>query len=132
MANVMPSKEERFRLFLFATMAVGCRDQFFGLGYGQCGEEVGKHGAQRAAQPDIEEVRKVSIANVVVVRWVGGDDHYLVLKVWLAALALRAAQLMARYATMHLKRVLLRPCLDLYVSILFSSPGATKRGLSSA
>jgi hypothetical protein len=66
-------QEELLGLFL-AAVAVGRGDQFLGLGHGQRGEEVGKDGLERAAQPDVEEVREVGVADVVVVGRVGGDD----------------------------------------------------------
>ena len=65
-------EEERLRLLL-AAMAVGRRHQFFGLGHGERRKEVGKDRLQRAAQPDIEEVRQVGVADVVVVRRVSGE-----------------------------------------------------------
>jgi hypothetical protein len=66
-------EEERLGLLL-AAVAVGRGDQFLGLGHGQRGEEVGEDGPQRAAQPDVEEVREVGVADVVVVGRVGGDE----------------------------------------------------------
>ena len=66
--------EEEGLGLLLAAVAVGRGDQFLGLGYGERGEEVGEDGLQRAAQPDVEEVRQVGVADVVVVGWVGGDD----------------------------------------------------------
>ena len=41
---------------------------------GERGEEVGKDWTERAAQPDVEEVREVSVADVVVVRRVCGNE----------------------------------------------------------
>ena len=66
-------KEERLRLLL-AAVAIRRGNQFFGLGHGERGEEVGEDGLQRAAQPDIEEVRQVGVADVVVVGRIGGND----------------------------------------------------------
>ena len=66
-------EEEGLRLLL-AAVAVGRGDQFLGLGHGERGEEVGEDGPQRAAQPDVEEVRQVGVADVVVVGRIGGDD----------------------------------------------------------
>ncbi len=66
-------EEERLRLLL-AAVAVGRGDQLLGLGHGERGEEVGEDGPQRAAQPDVEEVRQVGVADVVVVGRIGGDD----------------------------------------------------------
>jgi hypothetical protein len=43
---------------LLAAVAVGRRHQFLGLGHGQRGEKVREKRAQRAAQPDVEEVRQ--------------------------------------------------------------------------
>ena len=66
-------EEEGLRLLL-AAMAVRRGDQFLGLGHGERGEEIGKDRLQRAAQPDIEEIRKVSVADVVVVGRISGND----------------------------------------------------------
>lgn len=66
-------QEERFRL-LFAAVTPGGSDQFFRLGYSQRGEEVGEDRLQRATKPNVEEVRQVSIADVVVVGRIGGYD----------------------------------------------------------
>ena len=66
-------EEECLRLLL-AAVTVGRSDQLLGLGYGERGEEVGEDGLQRAAQPDVEEVGEVGVADVVVVGRVGGDD----------------------------------------------------------
>ena len=66
-------QEKRLGLLL-AAVAIGRGDQFLGLGYGERGEEVGEDRLQRAAQPDVEEVRQVGVADIVVVGWVGGDD----------------------------------------------------------
>ena len=52
---------------LLAAVAIGCGDQLLGLGHCERGEEVWEDGPQRAAQPDIEEVRQVSVADIVVV-----------------------------------------------------------------
>ena len=49
-------EEERLRLLL-AAVAVWRSDQLLGLGHGERGEEVREDGLQRAAQPDVEEVR---------------------------------------------------------------------------
>ena len=65
-------EKERLCLFL-AAVAVGRSDQLLGLWHGQRGEEVGEDRLQRAAQPDVEEVREIGIADVVVVGWIGGD-----------------------------------------------------------
>jgi len=67
-------EEEGFRLLL-AAVAVGRGDQLLGLGDGERGEEIGEDGPQRATQPDVEEVRKVGVADVVVVGRVGGDER---------------------------------------------------------
>ena len=66
-------EEERLRLLL-AAVAVGRGHQLLGLGHGERGEEVGEDRLQRAAQPDVEKVRQVCVADVVVVGRVGGDD----------------------------------------------------------
>ena len=66
-------QKEGFGRFL-AAVAVGRGDQFFSLGDRQCGEQIGKYRLQRAAQPDVEEVGEVSVADVVVVWRIGGND----------------------------------------------------------
>jgi hypothetical protein len=53
---------------LFAAVAVGCGDQLLRFGRGQGGVEVGEDRSERATQPDVEEVRQVGVADVVVVR----------------------------------------------------------------
>ena len=53
-------QEECLRLLL-AAVAVGSGDQLLRLGHGKRGEEVGEDGLQRAAQPDVEEVREVGV-----------------------------------------------------------------------
>ena len=52
-------EEECLRLLL-AAVAVGRGHQLLGLGHSQRGEEVGEDGLQRAAQPDVEEIRQVA------------------------------------------------------------------------
>jgi hypothetical protein len=73
--------EEKCLRLLLATVAIRCGYEFLGLGHGQRGEEVWEDGLQRATQPDVEEIRQVGVAYVVVVRRVGGDDlcirHFL-------------------------------------------------------
>ena len=59
-------EEEGVRLFL-APVPVWSGYQFFGLRDGERGEEIGKDWTERAAQPDVEEVREVGVADVVVV-----------------------------------------------------------------
>ena len=49
-------------------------DQFLGLGHSERGEEIGEDGLQRAAQPDVEEIRQVGVTDVVVIWRIGGDD----------------------------------------------------------
>ena len=66
-------EEERLRLLL-AAVAVRRGDQFLGLGHGERREEVGKDWPQRAAQPDVEEVRQVGVADVVVVGRIGRNN----------------------------------------------------------
>ena len=66
-------EEERLGLLL-AAVAVWRRDQLLGLGHGERGEEVGKDRPQRAAQPDVEEVRQIGVADVVVVGRISRDD----------------------------------------------------------
>ena len=83
-------EEERLRLLL-AAVAVGRGHQFLGLGHGERGEEVGEDGLQRAAQPDVKEVRQVGVADVVVVGRVGGPCRAapLVASAWHASPANR-------------------------------------------
>ena len=72
-ACVMPSRKNASAFSLLA-VSVGRGHQLLGLGHGERGEEVREDGLQRAAQPDVEEVRQVGVADVVVVRRIGGDD----------------------------------------------------------
>ena len=65
--------EEEGLGLLLAAMAIGRGHQFLGFGHGERGKKIGKDWLQRAAQPDVEEIRQVSVADVVVVRWIGGD-----------------------------------------------------------
>ena len=65
-------KEEGLGLLL-AAVAVRRGNQFLGLGTAQSGEEIGKDWLQRTAQPDVEEVRQVGVADVVVVGRIGGN-----------------------------------------------------------
>ena len=48
-------QEELFRT-VFAAVPIRCRYQFLGLWHGNRGEQRREGAAQRAAQPDIEEV----------------------------------------------------------------------------
>ncbi len=66
--------EEEGLGLLLAAVAVGRGDQFLGLGHRERGEEIGEDRPQRATQPDIEEVRQIGVADVVVVGRVGRDD----------------------------------------------------------
>ena len=68
----IPARKKVFRLLL-VPMPVWGRDQFLGLRHGQRGEEVGEDEPQRAAEPDVEEVREICVADVVVVGRIGGD-----------------------------------------------------------
>ena len=70
---VMPLRKNA-SAFSLLPWRYGEGDQLLGLRHGERGEEVGENRLQRAAQPDVEEVRQVRVANVVVVGWVGGDD----------------------------------------------------------
>ena len=65
--------EEGFGSFL-AAVTVGCGHQFFSLGYSQCGEQTREYWPQRAAQPDVEEVGEVSVADIVVVGRISRND----------------------------------------------------------
>ena len=53
--------------------AIGRRHQFLGLGRLEAPEQVRPDAAQRTPQPDVEEVRQVGIADVVVIGRVGAD-----------------------------------------------------------
>ena len=60
-------EEKRFGLLL-TPVAVRCSYQLFRLGHRQRCIQAGVYRLQAFAQPDIEEIRKVCIANVVIVR----------------------------------------------------------------
>src|SRR6185369_1224944 len=64
-------KEERLCL-LFAAVSVGCGDKLLNLRHCKRGKKLGEDGLQRATQPYIEEIRKISIANIVVIGRVSG------------------------------------------------------------
>jgi hypothetical protein len=81
MAAVMPSRKNTSACLL-AAVAVGRGNQFFGLGHGQRGVQLGEDRPQAAAQPDVEEVGQVGVADVVVVRRVGGNDLVLAADLW--------------------------------------------------
>ena len=66
--------EEELLCLLLAAMAIRSRYQLVSLGHGQSGEEIRKHRSQRSTQPDVEEVRKVCVSNIVVVWRIGGDN----------------------------------------------------------
>ena len=66
--------EEKCLGLLLAAVAIRRGDQFLGLRHGERSEKFRKDGPQRTAQPDIEEIRQVGVANVVVVRRIGGDE----------------------------------------------------------
>ena len=65
--------EERLRAVL-AVVAVRVGDELLGLRHEHRAQQVGVHAAQRAAQPDVEEVGEVGVADVVVVGRVRGDE----------------------------------------------------------
>ena len=56
--------EEECLGLLFAAVAIGRGHQLLGLGHSERGEEVGEDRLQRAAQPDIKEIRQVSVADL--------------------------------------------------------------------
>jgi hypothetical protein len=66
--------EEEGLGLLLASVTVGRRDQFLALGTASVANRSGKTGLQRTTQPDVEEVRQVCVADVVVVGRIGGDD----------------------------------------------------------
>ena len=70
-----PGQKKGLRLFL-VPMPVRSGNQFLGLGDSQRGKEVGKDWTERAAQPDVEEVREVRVSNVVVVGRVGRNHFF--------------------------------------------------------
>ncbi|MNP34495.1 hypothetical protein D3C76_1277840 [compost metagenome] len=65
-------KEERLRLVL-ATMSVRGGDQLLSLRYCQGGIQIRENRPQYTAQPDIEKVREIGVADIVVVGWICGD-----------------------------------------------------------
>src|SRR5262249_62255175 len=65
-------EEERLRLDL-TPVPVWRGDQLLGLGHGESREEIGEDRLQRAAQPDVEEVRKISVTDIVIVRRICKD-----------------------------------------------------------
>jgi hypothetical protein len=64
--------KERFSA-LFAAMAVWGRDQFFPLGGGQSSKNIWPNINKRPPKPNVEEIRKISVPNIVVVRGVCVD-----------------------------------------------------------
>jgi hypothetical protein len=66
--------EEKGLSLLLAAVTVGRCHQFLGLGHRERGEKLGESGLQRATQPNVEEIREVGVADVVVVGWVGGNQ----------------------------------------------------------
>ena len=74
--------------FLLAAVAIGRGDQFLGLGHGERSEEIRENRLQRAAQPDVEEVRQVGVADVVVVGRVSGNTLCLTERTCVAASSL--------------------------------------------
>ena len=70
------AEKERLRLLL-AAVAVGRGHQLLGLGYGERGKEDRKDGPKRTAQPDIKKVREVSVADIVVIGRVCGNEFRL-------------------------------------------------------
>ena len=69
----MPLEKERFGLCL-ASMTIGGGDQLFGLRNSKRGKKIGEDRLQRAAEPDIEEIRQISVADIVVIRRISGDN----------------------------------------------------------
>ena len=65
--------EEPFRV-VFPSMAVRSGDQFLGLRYRQCSKQLREDRLQRATEPHVEEVRQLSVADVVVVGGVRTDN----------------------------------------------------------
>lgn len=55
-------------------MAVGRCHQLFDLGYGKCSEDVGNDSLQNTTKPNIKEIRQVSVAYIVIVGRIGGDE----------------------------------------------------------
>ena len=58
--------------FFLASVAIGRSHQLLGFRHGERGEKVGKNRSQGTAQPDIEEVGQIGVADVVVIGRVGG------------------------------------------------------------
>src|SRR4051812_16328068 len=65
--------EEKLLSLLLATMTVGCSDKFINLRDRYRGEQLWEYRAERPPQPHIEEVRQVGVADVVIVRRIGGE-----------------------------------------------------------
>src|ERR1700730_10670159 len=59
--------EEEGLGLLLAAVTIRVSNQFLGLWDGDRSKEIWKDWLQRSAQPDVEEVRKIGVANVVVV-----------------------------------------------------------------
>ena len=69
------SAEEEGLRGLLAAVPVRCSNKLFGFRHRECVEQIWKHWLQRAAEPEVEEVRQVRVSYVVVVWRVGGDDR---------------------------------------------------------
>ena len=87
--------EELLRAVL-AVVAVRVGDELLGLRDEHRAQQVGVDAAQRAAQPDVEEVREVGVADVVVVRRVRRDERAVDVDRWRRLLELTSAPVVAR------------------------------------
>src|ERR1035438_6917946 len=61
---------------LFATLTVRCSDQLIGFRGGDGGEEIRVDSRQSAAEPLVEVVRKISIANLCEVMRVSSNEQW--------------------------------------------------------
>src|ERR1700742_2296079 len=68
MHSLRHALEKKALSLLLAAMAVWGRHEFFSLRNGERSKELWKHGSQGAPKPDVKEVRKIGVADIVVVR----------------------------------------------------------------
>src|SRR5438094_3158925 len=67
--------EESFCLLLVASKTIRRCHQLLSFGREQCTEETGIDHAERTPQPHIEEIREVSVADIVVVWRIRADKR---------------------------------------------------------
>src|SRR6266849_3485996 len=63
--------EEFLRFAFIALKSIWRCHQFMSFGHKHCPEQVRIDSMERAAQPNIKEIGKVGIADVVIIGWVG-------------------------------------------------------------